>query len=489
MEYDGTLTHEQMLARATAAAEEGAERAGQSPHRPAYHFAPPSGWMNDPNGLIRWRGRYHAFYQHYPFAPRGGPMHWGHAVSDDLLHWRHLPVALAPSEPYDRAPGDGACGCFSGSAVDDDGTLTLVYTGHRHDREPNQVQCIATGTDGLTFSKYEGNPVIAEPPPEAARNDFRDPKVWRHDGLWYMVVGTGKDGRGRVVLYRSDDLREWEYLGVAAESDGTQGHMWECPDLFPLGDRHALVCSPVGADRPKAICLVGEMDYRAGRFTPEREADADLGPSFYAPQTFMDDDGRRIMFGWMSSWGEEAPTTEYGWAGALTLPRVVTLGPDGCPRFTPAPELRALRGQEASRRDLLLRPGAVQVLDEAAGQCLELALEIERPAEDARFVVELRRSADGARAVAIIVDSAKGMLTIASDGAQSRHSSAPLPGPVRRLQVFLDRSSVELFVDDGRAVMTSTVYPDPADRGVALRAEGDPVRVKSLQVWPIASAW
>jgi len=486
MDNEVTPEHGEIVARATAAAEEGAQRAARSPYRPAYHFSPPSGWMNDPNGLIRWRGQYHTFYQHYPFAPRWGPMHWGHAVSDDLAHWRHLPVALAPEGPYDRAPDGRACGCFSGSAVDDDGTLTLIYTADRHDREPNQVQCIATSRDGETFTKYSGNPVIAEPPPEAARNDFRDPKVWRHEGTWYMVVGTGKDGRGRVLLYRSADLREWEYLGVAAESDGTQGHMWECPDLFPLGERHVLVCSPVGADRPKAICLVGEMDYGAGRFTPEREVDADLGPSFYAPQTFVDDDGRRIMFGWMSNWDEEAPTTESGWAGALTLPRVMSLGLDGLPRFTSAPELRRLRGEGLSRRDVLLRPGAAEVLPEAGGQCLELAVEFEAESADVRFAVELRRSADGVRAVAVIADCAAGALTIDSE---SRCWSAQLPGPVGKLNIFLDRSSVEVFAGDGRAVMTTTVYPDPVDQGVALRAKGGSVRLTSLQVWPMSCAW
>jgi beta-fructofuranosidase len=224
-------THAELTARADAAVAAAAPRAAQDPHRLAYHFMAPAGWMNDPNGLIHWRAAYHIFYQHNPYEPGWGAMHWGHALSRDLVRYEHRPVALAPSEPYE-SPGGG---CFSGSAVDDGGTLTLIYTS----TADHQAQSIATSADGVHFEKYAGNPVIPAPPPQGNGSDFRDPKVWRHDGAWWMVVGSRDGELGNVLLYRSDDLRNWDFVSVLCQSDGTQGRMWECPDLYPLADRYA----------------------------------------------------------------------------------------------------------------------------------------------------------------------------------------------------------------------------------------------------------
>ncbi|MBN2309561.1 MAG: glycoside hydrolase family 32 protein, partial [Candidatus Hydrogenedentes bacterium] len=177
--------------------------------------------MNDPNGLIQWKGQYHLFYQHNPGEAVWGNMHWGHAVSADLIHWRHLPIALAP-EP----DGPDAFGVFSGCAVDNDGIPTLVYTGVA----PPETQCIATGSDDLvTWTKYEGNPVIAGPPDEFEVTGFRDPKVWRDGDTWDMVVGSGIEGKGgAVLLYRSPDLINWTYLRPLHIGDADKtGPMWE----------------------------------------------------------------------------------------------------------------------------------------------------------------------------------------------------------------------------------------------------------------------
>ncbi len=203
------------------------------PYRLAYHITAPTGWINDPNGLLHFQGEYHVFYQHYPSRPEWGPMHWGHVKSKDLVHWERLPIALAPSESYDHD------GCFSGSAVDADGTLTLVYTGNVWLNEEKtsikQVQCLATSADGITFLKDCANPVLRHPPHEERSGHFRDPKVWRHEDRWYMVLGTQREGKGAVLVYTSNDLHQWQYLGVVAENDGSLGYMWECPDFFSLG--------------------------------------------------------------------------------------------------------------------------------------------------------------------------------------------------------------------------------------------------------------
>ncbi len=469
-------THAELTARADAADAAGAPRAAESPHRLGYHFMAPAGWMNDPNGLIYWRGTHHVFYQHNPYDAHWGAMHWGHAVSADLVRYEHQPVAMAPREPYELPNG-----CFSGSAVDDDGTLTLIYTGAGH-QPIRQTQCIATSTDGLHFEKFDGNPVIPAPPAQGNAGDFRDPKVWRHDGEWWMVVGSRDGDLGNVLLYRSGDLRAWEFVSVVCQSDGTQGTMWECPDLIPLGDPsggpHALVISPCGVEPRKSVTMVGEFDYATGRFTPERQMDTDWGPGFYAPQSFVDAQGRRVMFGWMTATWGTSPGRAYGWAGALTLPRLMTVGPDGMPRFTPLPELESLRAE-------WLDPDAV------AGNCLEIVAEFEA-GTGGEFGLSVLRSADGAQETRVVYDESAGTLTIdygRSGAAESGRRSAPLPvraGERLRLHVFVDRSSVEVFADNGRAVLSARVFPDPASTGVALIGRE---RLASLEAWRLASIW
>jgi beta-fructofuranosidase len=192
------------------------------PHRPAFHFLPAKNWMNDPNGLIQWRGQYHLFYQHNPYGPNHANMHWGHAVSDDLVGWTELPVALAP-----QPGGPDAGGCWSGCAVDNHGVPTFVYTGVHP-----QTVCLATpspatsGDDTLTWQQHPANPVIAGPPAAFAgpsQGDFRDPYVWRAGDQWHMVIGSKVAGEGGVVLrYRSDDLVTWEYLGVLLRGEARQ---------------------------------------------------------------------------------------------------------------------------------------------------------------------------------------------------------------------------------------------------------------------------
>ena len=173
--------------------------------RPAYHFLPEKNWINDPNGLIQFNGEYHLFYQHNPVAAVWGNMTWGHAVSLDMVHWKHLPFALLPDQPYDKD------GVFSGCTVNDNGIATILYTG----TQP-EVQCIATSSDMWTFSKFSGNPVIATPPEGLKTTGFRDPYVWKEADGWYMVLGSGIEGAGgAILLYHSPDLRQWHYLHPA----------------------------------------------------------------------------------------------------------------------------------------------------------------------------------------------------------------------------------------------------------------------------------
>lgn len=197
--------------------------------RQRYHFMAEEGWINDPNGLIFFKGQYHFFYQYNPYDSFWGAMHWGHAVSNDLIHWEYLPIALAPSEHYDDHERGG---CFSGSTIEHEGKLYIFYTGTtNYGKGFVQTQCLAWSEDGVNFTKYENNPVIKAPEGYEEAN-FRDPKVWKNGEYFYLVCGGKKDNLAKALLYRSKDLKNWEFFNILAESRGELGYMWECPDFF-----------------------------------------------------------------------------------------------------------------------------------------------------------------------------------------------------------------------------------------------------------------
>ncbi|MBR2988993.1 MAG: glycoside hydrolase family 32 protein [Clostridia bacterium] len=279
-----------------------------------YHFQPKRGWMNDPNGLCYYNGSYHAFFQHNPYAPMWDKMHWGHAVSKDLIEWEELPIALCPDRDYEDKGG-----CFSGSAIEKDGELHLFYTSVSHDL--GQTQSTAKSTDGVTFVKADNNPIITHTPYEAKSDNFRDPKVFFAFGSYYMVVGYANGNNGKILLYRSPDLTSWEYTGVAYSSNQFGGTL-ECPDLFPLGDKWVLAFSAMKPTVSSTVFVLGDFDGKT--FNAECEVYSEYGQDFYAPQTLLAPNGDRVMIGWFYHWGKSLPIGETS-AGALSIPRVLTL--------------------------------------------------------------------------------------------------------------------------------------------------------------------
>jgi len=461
------------------------EKLARDPHRPRYHFLPPANWMNDPNGLLQWKGQYHLFYQHNPFGPQWGNMHWGHAVSDDLVYWRHLPIALAPTPD-----GPDKDGVFSGSAVDNDGVPTVLYTGVRP-----EVQCLATSRDDLlSWAKHPGNPVIPAPPPGLDVTGFRDPCAWREGDGWCMAVGSGlRDRGGAALLYasRGPGLADWEYLHPLCVGDkAATGEMWECPDFFPLGDAHVLLVSVLGTT------LYFSGTYADLSFAPAVPGNTDFGGHFYAAKTLLDDRGRRILWGWMWEGRSGEAQVETGWAGVQSLPRILELGSDGRLRYESVPELRSLRGDGWSERDLSLQPGALLQIG-AEGDCLEVEAEVDPGTAD-QVSLALRRSPDGTEQTLVIYDRSTGHLAV----DRQRSSLSPQtdrdvrggelslgPGEPLRLHVYLDRSVLEVFAN-GRACLTSRIYPSrPDSLGVALLATGGAACVTSLDVWRIAPIW
>jgi sucrose-6-phosphate hydrolase SacC (GH32 family) len=294
-----------------------------------FHFEPKKGWINDPNGLVWFNGRYHAFFQHYPHAPKWGQMHWGHTVSDDLVHWEELPIALYPDQPYENGGG-----CFSGSAIVKDGTLYLFYTSV--DKQGRQTQSMAESRDGITFVKNKNNPIIPVSPLGDNQN-FRDPKVLETKDGYAMVVGAGIDGIGKLLLYRSHNLYDWQYAGTILEGEA-YGPVIECPDLFPLGGRYVLMFSRMHRPLYATQFVIGDFD--GTRFIPDAFHEIEAGPDFYAPQTFLNSQGRRIMIAWMSNWEKPVPEGAER-AGAFTIPRELTLA-EGLLRNVPVAEARSL---------------------------------------------------------------------------------------------------------------------------------------------------
>jgi beta-fructofuranosidase len=465
--------------------------AANDPQRPRYHFLPPANWLNDPNGLIQWNGVYHMFYQYNPNGPFHGTIHWGHVMSADLVHWEHLPIALAP-EPG-TADEDG---CWSGCAVDDDGVPTLIYSGNRGGA---QRACLATSADGLlTWQKHPANPVIAARPAGLHLVEFRDHSVWRADGVWYQLIGAGIEGQGgTALLYRSPDLRTWEFLHPLLIGDQQRftpiwtGSMWECPDFFALGDRHVLITSIWDKNQLHySAAFVGS--YRDQRLVPDIEHKLDYGDRyFYAPQSCTDAQGRRIIFGWVQEGRSAEAQLACGWSGVMSLPRVLSLGPRGQVCANPAPELAALRAGHTCCTDLEVPADQMVVLSDIAGDTLELQAEF-APAHGGRCGIVVRRSPDGAEQTRIVYDAALCQLIVDRTGSSLDLTTdrnlhiAPLtlgPDEPLRLRMFLDRSVIEVFANE-RVSVTSRIYPTRADSvGVALLAEAAAARLIALDAW------
>lgn len=465
----------------------------RDPHRPTYHFLPPSGWMNDPNGLLVVDGRLHLFYQHNPAGPYHDRIHWGHAVTDDLVHWRHLPIALTPNPE-----GPDARGCWSGCAVVHEGVPTLLYTGI----DP-QVQCLATGDPDWLQWRQDPTPVIAAPPAGVPvvgdPPEVRDPFLWRQDDAWHLLLGTGlhaPDGGidGALLQYRSRDLRDWAYVGVAHRGRfAPNAFVWECPNLFELDGRHVLLVSEQREFR-YTHAQTGSFDGRT--FAPAWSGVADHGHVFYAGLVVEHPAHRRLLFGWIKERRpEEIVRHRSRWSGALSLARVLGVDAAGRLTMTPAPEYASLRREGRSERDFELRAGGDHVLPALRGDALELSLSADVPA-GSRLVIDLRATDDGAERTRIVLDGTE--RTIAVDTTRSSldsdlggdHVSARYgaDGPLE-VRVFLDASIVEVFAGATTCITTRT-YPTRSDAtGVVLRAEGEGVCIRHCEGWRMAGVW
>lgn len=470
--------------------EESSEKIIRKEDRPAFHLSARTGWMNDPNGFSYYNGKYHMFYQYHPYDANWGPMHWGHAVSDDLLHWEYLPAALAPDERYDKD------GCFSGSAIElPDGKQLLMYTGVCKERQSDgeirevQTQCLAVG-DGIDYEKYHNNPVLDEKdlPEGASRYDFRDPKIWRkEDGTYCCVVGNRPaDGSGQVLLFTSQDGWAWHYKKVLAANNDRFGKMWECPDFFSLDGEWVLLVSPQDMlphqfeyhNGNGTLCLIGNFDEQTDTFTERHNQSIDYGIDFYAPQTVLTPDGRRIMIGWMQNWDTCGHrTANILWFGQMSLPRELSIK-NGRLYQMPIREFDALRCGKVAH-DNITFSDTIQ-LEGIKGRRVDMELNI-RPADGRKLYQKfaIRFAQNEQYQTSLSFRPRESILKIDRKFSGSRkaiihqrRSKVNSEGGVLKLRIILDRTSVETFVNDGEQVMSAIVYTKQAADGISFYADG-----------------
>ena len=463
--------------------------------RPTYHFSPLYGWMNDPNGMVYKDGEYHLFYQHNPYGSKWGNMHWGHAISKDLINWEHRPDAITP---------DALGTIFSGSAVVDTdntagfgaGAIVAIYT-QNSDR---QVQSIAYSTDnGRSFTKYENNPVLT-----SDARDFRDPKVFWHKETqrWIMLLAVGQE----MQIFSSSNLKDWAFESSFGEGQGAHGGVWECPDLFEL---------PVDGTNEKKWVLLCNLNpggpfggsatqYFVGTFngkefvneSPSKTKWMDWGRDHYATVTWSDaPDNRRIAIAWMSNWqyANDVPTSQY--RSPNSVPRdlsLFTVDGETYLQSAPSPELLKLR--DISKKRSFKVNGTRTIKDMIAGNegAYEIELTIENQHAD---VIGFRLYNDKGEEVDMQYDMKEKKFSMdrRKSGEVGFNENFPMltwttiesGKDELKLRLFVDKSSVEAFGDGGRFVMTNQVFPSEPYTHIDFYSKGGAYKVDSFVIYKL----
>lgn len=431
---------------------ENRERIKNAKWRQRFHIEPPDGWLNDPNGLSFYKGEYHVYFQYSPIAADGHtPRGWGHYHGEDLMHMAYNKAVMMPDIPEDSH------GVYSGSAIEKDGVLHIFYTGNVKMEGDYDYVTAGRGANVIHVTTADGSEVSEKQVllrnsdyPDFCSCHVRDPKVWKEDEVWKMVLGARTlDDKGCVLVYESADLINWKYTGKVYKEG--YGYMWECPDYFELGGKGFLSTCPQGLPHYETkwqnlnesgyFPVEGRLeDSRLGEF-----AEWDMGFDFYAPQTFLDPQGRRILIGWLGMdnrvYGNA--TTELGWQHCLTIPREVTLGENGRLRQYPIAEFDALRKGERRHAD---------------GCTAKYALPLEICGEPtADFTITL----DGK--LELRFDKAKQLLTMEFSDEKygcGRGTRNAVVANVSSIRLIADMSSIEVYLNGGETVMSTRFYPD-----------------------------
>ncbi|ETA81977.1 glycoside hydrolase family 32 protein [Youngiibacter fragilis] len=438
-----------------------------------YHVLPPKGLLNDPNGLICYKGIYHVFFQWNPHGTDHGFKYWGHATSRDLVNYEYHDAALEPVDWFDKN------GCYSGSSIEHDGKLYLFYTGNVKSDEGirTNYQCAAVSEDGMSFRKI--GPVTRHP--EGYTQHMRDPKVMKgEDGSFYMVLGAQRDDlTGDTVAYRSADLITWEFLGSIMSVREKLGYMWECPDLLRLEGKDVFVFSPQGlepeGDRFNNIFQTGYYTgcFQGGRFHWDGQPfeEMDKGFEFYAPQTFVDGRGRTILFGWMGTMPSEMeaamPTVREGWIHHLTLPRVISFE-GGKLIQTPVEELVGLRCEKEEKHG---RSMDLDIPDRA----YELNIKIKGPLDTFGLVYR--------NEVRLSFESTERRFTVErTNWATSLREvrGVKLDGALESITIYTEETSMEIFINGGEEVFSLRYFAKDEDRNISMEIEGAEAGIEAV---------
>ena len=457
--------------------------------RQKYHIQGIVGLINDPNGFSQFKGKYHMFYQWNPLGTNHKNKTWAHSVSSDLLHWERMKTALRPDTWYSKD------GVYSGSAIVDDEKLYLFYTGNVKDPEGNResYQCLAVSSDGENFERWE--PSIVNQPDGYTRH-IRDPKIWKKDGKFYAVIGIQSENlEGKAVLYSSENIKDWKFEGEIAGANHGKikdfGFMWECPDYFQLKDKKTeeikdlLVFSPQGLEpegdlynnKYQTGYLFGKLDYEKTEFEILSDfVEIDRGHDFYAPQSMEDNKGRRLIVGWMGIPEEEDfPTVKNEWLHCLTLPRELKVI-DGKLYQLPINEMESIRGEKIEFSKKVA--GEVKV---GTGTTYELKAKFTNINSDCGL--KLRTGKNSETVLKFDYNDKKFVLDRTKGEQPDKRLRKVYLGDISELEltVFVDNSSVEVFINSGQEVFSSRIFPEKDADGISVFADKD-VNVK-IEKW------
>jgi beta-fructofuranosidase len=462
------------IIRATAAVEAAVPRAQADPAHPIFHITSPAQWMNDPNGPIYYKGYYHLFYQLHPFSDQGGPKYWGHVRSRDLAKWENLPIALWPSTELGEAEVWSGC-CTINGLGEPMAFYTSIAPGQPAKTHAEQWAAIGD-KDLITWRKSPANPVLSEALHGGTKvYEWRDPFVFHHKHRTFMVLGGNlnetKGGEAVINIYEAEnpELTKWKYCGVLFKLPDPKARTSECPNFFNIGDRWVLFVSPYG----KVQYFAGDFDADTCRFHAKTNGLVDYCPHFYAPNTMLVPNGRRIVWGWVNGF-----KSGHGWNGCLTLPRELSLSKDWQLRQEPARELKKLRGKSIEWKNVLLSEEA-KPFKLPATNTMEIELEIE---------------ANGAESIAIAIKNASNnALEMSFENSKFKLNGleARLPIDEKRgklnVRVFLDRSVLEVFANETLCA-TKVISPLSGTATLEIRAKGQ-AKAKYVKAWPMNPIW
>lgn len=447
-------------------------KAHSCPHRPLIHFIAPSMWLNDPNGTIFHEGYYHLFYQTNPFGAYWNHIHWGHARSQDLVHWEHLPLALAPQKNL------GEHFCFSGCLVINQGVPTILYTSIKNllqVRTGGETWGATSDENLIEWTRLSTNPVMPLTLIEKLQvHHWRDPYMWKSGDVWYAVMGgqLRKPKRGAVFLYQSPDLLQWEYLHPLAVGNKTTGKAWECPNFFKLGDKWVLIVSPFG----KVIYTIGTFENC--QFIHSSWMILDHSKNFYATNTLRDAHGRLILVGWIRG---DKRWKQKKWQGCISLPKILSLDVKGDLHIAYVPQLTKLRDKHYNMRIHLLQNSKIRLETEICGQSVEIKV-VFRLKDAKNFGISFFEDKNHSNPSSVHFNAHTKYLMCGRESAMVNFKS---PLEILTLHIFIDQSVIELIINH-KTCLTSRIYPKSDNAaGFSLFSENGSVLIESLDLWSL----